>query len=172
MITEACSNCSGVGSTTGERTMTIEIPAGIEDGARLRVPGKGSAGDPGGRPGDLYVEVRVERDDRFERHGPDLIHRIRVGISEAALGTTRLIPLVDGDEYELEIPAGTQPGSVFKLGRMGMPRLRRRGRGDLLVEVTVEIPTRLTGDQEAALRAYAATIGENPVRKRRRRKTG
>lgn len=172
VVVEVCAACSGVGSVAGERTVAIEIPAGIEDGARLRLSGRGAAGEAGGRPGDLYIEVRVEPDERFERHGADLIHRLHVGLTEAALGTSRVVPLVEGEGYELDIPAGTQPGSVFKLGRMGMPRLQRRGRGDLLVEVIVDVPTRLTVDQEAALRAYAETAGEQPVPPRRRRRTG
>ncbi len=170
VITEPCDTCSGVGSMAGERSMAIEIPSGIEDGARLRVPGKGAAGEPGGRPGDLYVEVRVAPDDRFERHGPDLIHRLHVGLAEATLGASRAVPLVEGDDYTLDIPAGTQPGSVFKLARMGMPRMRRRGRGDLLVEVIVDVPTRLTAEQESALRTYARAAEEEPTPPKRRRR--
>jgi len=172
VITDPCETCQGVGSSVGERGVEVQIPAGMDDGARLRIPGRGAAGDAGGRPGDLYVEVSVEPDPRFERHGADLIHRVKVGVAEAALGTTRTVPVVAGEDFELDIPAGTQPGSVFKLSKMGLPRLRRRGKGDLLVEVLVEIPAHLTGDQEDALRTYGDLAGESPAppsRRRRRR---
>ena len=170
VIDEACPTCSGIGSTAGERAMEVDIPAGIEDGARLRIPGRGAAGEAGGRPGDLYVEVQVEADPRFERHGADLIHRLHVGLAEAALGTSRPIPSIDGaEDFDLDVPAGTQPGSVFKLSKMGMPRLRRRSRGDLRVEGLVDVPETLTNEQEAALRDYAEAAGEDPAPARRRR---
>jgi len=172
MITTPCSRCDGSGAVMDETTVTVEIPAGIEDGSRLRVTGRGAVGEPGGRPGDLYVEVRVIPDPRFTRHGADLVHRARLGLAEAALGTTVKVPTVDGGEVDIEVPPGTQPGTVFKLSRLGMPRLRRRGRGDLLVEVQVVVPHELNPAQEEALRAYAAASREPagpPVRARRRR---
>ncbi len=162
VIVEPCQACLGRGSIDGERAVEVDIPAGIGDGARIRIPGRGAAGDAGGRPGDLYVEVGVESDGRFERHGADLVHRTKVGMAEAALGTVAMVPVVGEDDFELVIPAGTQPGSVFKLARMGMPRLQRRGRGDLLVEVIVEVPDRLTPEQEASLRGFADLTGEQP----------
>jgi molecular chaperone DnaJ len=171
IVVEQCPECSGTGSITGDIEVEIDIPAGIEDGSRIRLQGRGAAGEPGARAGDLFVEVAVEDDPRFERHGPDLLHRVEVGLSEAALGTSADIPTVDGDPVEIEIPAGTQPGTVFKLSRQGMPRLHSRGRGDLLVEVRVFVPQRLDGPAEEALRAYGAAMGEQPDagRKRRRR---
>jgi molecular chaperone DnaJ len=172
VVVEPCATCRGAGSSEGERALEVDIPAGIGDGSRLRIAGRGAAGEAGGRPGDLYVEVSIGSDDRFERHGADLIHRLRLGMAEAALGTTRTVPGIGGDEFQLEIPRGTQSGSVFKLSRRGMPRLRRRGRGDLLVEAIVEVPTELTVEQEEALRAYAEAAGEKPKvpsgRRRRR----
>jgi molecular chaperone DnaJ len=167
-----CPRCSGAGSVVDEVALTVEIPAGIEDGARMRLTGRGGVGEPGGRPGDLYVEVRVLPDPRFERHGADLVHRVRLGIAEAALGTTISVPTVDGAATDIEIPPGTQPGTVFKLSRLGMPRLRRRGRGDLLVDVRVEVPMDMNPGQVEALRAFAAASGPPPVdtvRNRRRR---
>jgi len=155
-----------------EAVVTVDIPAGIEDGSRLRVPGKGSAGEPGGRPGDLYVEVRVLPDPRFQRHGADLVHRARLGLAEAALGTTIKVPTVVDGEVDIEVPPGTQPGTVFKLSRLGMPRLRRRGRGDLLVEMQVVVPQKLNAAQEEALRAFAEAshrpAGAAPRSRRRR----
>lgn len=169
-ITEPCDRCSGRGSTVADVSLNVEIPAGIDDGSRLRIPGRGAAGEAGGRSGDLYVEVRVSPDDRFIRHGADLVHRIRVGFAQAALGADLSVPTVDGDPVEITVPPGTQPGTVFKLSRQGMPRLRGRGRGDLLVEVVVEVPTDLTREQEAALRAFATSLGETPGGERRRRR--
>lgn len=163
IITDPCGECRGRGSIAGERSITVDIPAGISDRDRLRVTGGGNAGGPGDQPGDLYVDVRVEVDSRFERHGPDLVHRVSIGLSEAALGTQITVPLVGADEGEpLEIAAGTQPGTVFRLPRLGLPRLGARGRGDMLVEVSVTVPSSLTAEQEAALRSYAEATDEQP----------
>ena len=171
VVVKACEHCRGRGATTEDVTLTIDIPAGIDDGTRMRVPGRGAAGEPGGRSGDLYVDVRVEPDPRFVRHGADLVHRIQVGMAEAALGTEVAVPTVDGDNETITVPAGTQPGTVFKLSRRGMPRLRGRGRGDLLVEVVVTVPTSLSRDQQAALKAFAASInGSKPPGKPRKRR--
>ena len=174
IVTTPCPQCAGAGSVTDEITVTVEIPAGVEDGARLRLTGRGSVGEPGGRPGDLYVEIRVLPDERFERHGADLVHRVRLGLAEAALGTSLKVPTVEGEDLDLEVPPGTQPGTVFKLARLGMPRLRRRGRGDLLVEVQVVVPTSLNAAQEAALRAFASAgeAAANPEPRPRRRRGG
>ena len=172
VITTPCPRCGGSGAVVDEAVVTVDIPAGIEDGSRLRVPGKGSAGEPGGRPGDLYVEVRVLPDPRFQRHGADLVHRARLGLAEAALGTTIKVPTVVDGEVDIEVPPGTQPGTVFKLSRLGMPRLRRRGRGDLLVEMQVVVPQKLNAAQEEALRAFAEAshrpAGAAPRSRRRR----
>lgn len=175
VVTTPCTDCDGAGSIVDDRTVNVEIPAGIEDGSRLRVTGRGAAGEAGGRPGDLYVEVSVDSDPRFVRHGADLLHTVVLGFSEAALGTAVKLPTVGGEEIDFDIPAGTQPGTVFKLSRLGMPRLRRRGRGDLLVEVRVAIPTELDEEREDLLRAYAELAGERPrapLRRRRRRSEG
>ena len=169
-IVEPCPTCSGSGSMVADRSVTLDIPAGIESGSRMRVTGRDAAGEPGGAAGDLYVEVRIAADERFERHGSDLLHRAVVGFSEATLGTTIEVPVVDGDPVEIDVPAGTQPGAVFKMSRLGMPRLRRRGRGDLLVEIVVVVPTELTQEQEDALRAYAETVDEHPAEGRKRKK--
>lgn len=170
VIVEACPQCGGSGSVSDEVTVTVAIPPGVEDGMRLRLSGRGQAGDAGGRSGDLYVEVGVQPDDRFTRHGTDLVYRVVVGLSEAALGTTIDVPTVAGEAISIDIPAGTQPGTVFKLSRHGMPRLHRRGRGDLLVEVDVGVPRQLGGEAEEALRAYGRAMGEDPAPATRRRK--
>lgn len=168
---EPCTACRGRGSTVGERSVTVEVPAGIADGNRLRVSGGGDAGGPGEPFGDLYVDIVVEPDPRFGRAGDDLVHRLTIGVAEAALGTTVQIPRIDGvDDEDLEIEAGTQPGTVIRMPRLGMPRLRGRGYGDLLVEVVVEVPASLTPEQEEAMRAYAAATGESPAEPKRRRR--
>jgi molecular chaperone DnaJ len=170
VIVEACEHCRGRGSLTEDVTLTVEVPAGIDDGTRMRIPGRGAAGEPGGRSGDLYVDIRVDPDPRFVRHGADLVHRVRIGMAAAALGSEVALPTVDGSTETITVPPGTQPGTVFRLTRRGMPRLRGRGRGDLLVEVIVEVPTALSREQEAALRAFADTLdGAPPPTKRRRR---
>ena len=168
VVVEPCPTCRGAGSVADEVELSVDIPAGVDDGARMRLPGRGSAGEPGGRSGDLYVEVRVTPDARFERHGADLVHRVGIGLAEATFGVTLSVPTVDGDDVEIDVPSGTQPGSVFKLSRQGMPRLRRRGRGDLLVEVSVVVPDDLTDEQAEALRAYAALRDEHPASTKRR----
>jgi molecular chaperone DnaJ len=172
IIDHPCHECRGGGLVEGERSVTVEIPGGVDDGTRLRLTGRGGAGNPGAPAGDLYVEVRVAPDERFERAGEDLKHIARIGMAEAALGTTVAVPLVDGGEESLEVPAGTQPGTIFRVANQGMPRLRRRGRGDLYVEVLVEIPDRLNAEAEDALRRFAEIHGERPAERRRRRRRG
>ncbi len=170
-VEHPCAACTGSGLVEEERVVTVQIPAGIGDGVRLRLAGRGGGAERGGPPGDLYVEVNVQPDPRFRREADDLVHTLKLGISEAALGTSAAIPLIGDGETVLDVPAGTQPGAVFRMPRKGMPRLRRRGRGDLLVEVEVTIPDRLTAAQEEALRSYASLSGERPKELKRRRRS-
>lgn len=170
IISDPCATCRGGGRVHEERALTVEIPAGVDSGTRLRLGGKGSAGERGAPPGDLYVQVSVADNDRFQRRGDDLHHVVKLGLSEATFGIEIPIPLIEGGDMEVDIPAGTQPGTVFKLSRQGMPRLRRRGRGDLLVEVVVEIPTELAAEEEDTLRQYAELRGERPAAKRKKRR--
>lgn len=170
IIDQPCETCRGAGRIDDERLVTVEIPAGVDDGTRLRLSGRGGAGERGAPAGDLYVEVRIPPDERFTRMGDDLHHKLSVGVAEAALGAEVTVPLIGGEATEIDIPSGTQPGTVFRLQRQGMPRLRRRGRGDLLVEVDVQIPSDLTKEQEAALRSFAELRGERPAPPRRKRR--
>jgi molecular chaperone DnaJ len=147
--------------------VVVQIPAGVADGNRLRLSGEGAAGPRGAPPGDLYVEIQVESDDRFVRDGDDLIYNLEVGIAAAALGTEVTIPLIDGREETLRLDPGVQPGTVFRLKGEGMGRLNRRGRGDLLVRVDVRVPTALSKAEEEALRAFAE-LHEEQVRPNRR----
>lgn len=165
-----CLDCRGEGRVAAEDSLTVEIPAGVDDGTRLRLAGRGGAGEHGAPAGDLYVQVKVLPDPRFERVGDDLHHHIRIGIAEATLGTTVEVPIIGDEPMDLDIPAGTQPGTIFRMARQGMPRLRRRGRGDLLVTTEVTVPESLSAEEEQALRAYAEARGESPAQSRRRRR--
>jgi molecular chaperone DnaJ len=167
IIEHRCTACEGDGLISIERTVTVEVPPGVEDGTRLRMSGRGGAGERGAPPGDLYVEIRVEEDERFQRNGDELHHRVGIGISEAVFGTSVHVPVVDADDELVDIPAGTQPETVYRLAKKGMPRLRRRGRGDLFVHIGVEIPTDLTDEQTETLRTYGAMRGEEPAERKR-----
>jgi molecular chaperone DnaJ len=164
LVTNQCPACSGMGAVDGERTMTVEVPAGVTSGTRLRISGRGQSGGRYGPPGDLYVEVMVTPDPRFERHDADLVHHASIGIAEATLGTRLTIPLVEGGESDLEIPAGTQPGTVFRMAGLGVNHLGRRTRGDLHVVVSVTVPSDLNADEEEALRRWAELRGERTDR--------
>jgi molecular chaperone DnaJ len=141
-----CEVCAGSGRTPGERSQEIEVPAGIEDGQRLRISGAGHAGDAGAPAGDLYVEVGVAEDERFQRDGTDLISVVSIPATEAMLGTTVTVPTLDG-EQEIEIPAGTQPGFEEALRGVGLPPLGRHRRGNQRVIVNVIVPTNLSDEQ-------------------------
>jgi len=169
LVTDPCPDCRGMGAHDSDRSMRVEIPAGVPAGTRLRLSGHGESAGRRGGPGDLHVEVRVKPNAQFDRVGDDLEHKLRVGITEVALGTKVDIPLLEGGTEPLEVPPGTQPGALFRLVGLGTARLGRRGRGDLLVRTIVEVPTSLNLEQEEALRAFAAVSGENPRKRRRRR---
>ncbi len=158
-IPSPCRDCRGDGRVRASRTIDVEVPAGVDDGQRLRLAGRGPAAPRGGTPGDLYVTVRVAPDERFERVGDDLVLTRRIAFTQAALGTRLDIETLDGHE-ELVVPPGTQPNHVFKLKGRGVHALRGRGRGDLLVRVEVEVPGALSGDEDELLRSFAALRGE------------
>jgi molecular chaperone DnaJ len=139
----------------------------VDTGTRLRLSGKGGSGQRNAPAGDVYVEIRVRDDARFQRVGDDLHHRVRIGLTEATFGTDVEVPLLEGGTEELEIPRGTQPETVYRIGKKGVPHLQRRGRGDLLVHIEVAVPMDLTDDEENALRAYAEVRGERPSTKKR-----
>jgi len=166
-IDSPCTNCTGEGRTRGTQTLTVDIPQGVDTGTRLRLSGKGGAGQRGAPSGDVFVDISVRKDGRFERVGDDLHHRVRIGFTEATFGVDVEVPLLDGGTEALEIPAGTQPETVYRLGKKGVPRLQRRGRGDLLVHVEVLVPTDLDSEAETALREYATVKGEKPASRKR-----
>ncbi|MEA2248624.1 MAG: molecular chaperone DnaJ, partial [Solirubrobacteraceae bacterium] len=155
---EPCERCDGRGREVRRRTMRVDVPAGIADGQRIRLSGRGHAGERGGPAGDLYVLVRVTADERFLRDGDDLITVLDVPAPVAALGDTLRAPSLGG-EVELELPAGTQPGEVFVVRGEGMPRLRRPGRrGDLRVVTNVVIPRKLSREQRKLLKQLADSM--------------
>jgi molecular chaperone DnaJ len=158
-ILSPCQSCRGEGRVTGDTTVSVEVPAGIDDGQRLRLSGRGPVAPRGGVPGDLYVSVAVRQHPRFQRRGHDLLHVLHLPMTQAALGTHLQIETLDGPE-DLVIPAGTQTGRLFRLRSRGVPALRGRGRGDLLVHVEVVVPERLSEEEAALLRRLAELRGE------------
>jgi molecular chaperone DnaJ len=152
-IETPCGDCHGGGRVIEERTLTVEIPAGIHDGQRIRLGGEGHAGVLGETSGDAYVEVRIRPDERFVREGNDIYTTVGVTITQAALGATITIPTLDGEE-DLELAAGTQPGEVIVLRGRGMPVLQGFGRGDERVLVNVLVPRHLTDEQRRLLREF------------------
>ena len=154
-----CDNCRGSGKVSEVQTRRLRVPEGIESGMRLRVSGGGHAGDPGAPAGDLYVRVKVKEDPELMRDGEDLIHRMKVSFIGAALGTEVEVPTLDGPT-PVRVEPGTQPGTTLTLAGEGMPRIRRRGRGDLKVVVDVMVPTRLTNEQRELLERFEAVSGE------------
>jgi molecular chaperone DnaJ len=166
-IDDPCGECGGEGRHRGERSLTVEVPEGVDNGTRLRLTGKGAAGQRNAPAGDVFVEISVKDDPRYQRVGDDLHHRVTIGFTEAAFGADVEVPLLDGETESLEIPPGTQPETVYRLGKKGVPRLQRRGRGDMLVHVEVAVPIDLDVDQEELLRSYADLRGETPSVKKR-----
>jgi molecular chaperone DnaJ len=161
VIKQACKSCEGRGMVEKPRKVTVTFPAGIDSGQRLRVPGQGMPGPAGVPAGDLYVEIDVEEDARFERDGADVVTRVNVSFTDAALGAVVSVPSIEIDEapLSLEIPQGTQPGAVFSMKDQGIPRLEAHGRGSLIVLVQVDVPKQLTdraktllGELDAELR--------------------
>ena len=157
---QPCETCDGQGLTAERMTVEVDVPAGIADGQRIRLTGRGHAGDRGGPAGDLYVLVRVREDERFLRDGDDLVTLVDVPAPLAALGTRIEVPTLDGP-VPLEIPAGTQPGETLVMGGRGMPPLRRGRTGDLRVVVNVTVPRRLTREQRDLLERLAASITDD-----------
>ncbi|HET9074261.1 MAG TPA: molecular chaperone DnaJ [Solirubrobacteraceae bacterium] len=152
-----CGVCRGRGRRVESRSVSVDVPAGIAAGQRIRVSGRGHAGEHGGPPGDLYVLVDVAEDPRFLRDGDDLVTAVDVPAPLAALGTTVAVPTIDGD-VELEIPAGTQPHETLVLRGKGMPSLRSRRHGDVRVVVNVVVPRRLTREQLKLTQALADSL--------------
>lgn len=159
-IADPCPDCRGEGRVTKNSRIKIRIPAGVEDGTRLRSSGNGDAGVRGGAAGDLYVFLHVKPHDVFEREGSDLYCKVPLRFTTAALGGELEVPTLDG-KASIKIPAGTQGGTLFRLRERGVPVLSGGRKGDLHVEVQVEVPTRLSAEQQEKLREFAESIGDH-----------
>jgi molecular chaperone DnaJ len=160
---QPCRECRGRGRRAVKRTLTVEVPAGIAEGQRIRIGGEGHAGEAGAPAGDLYVLVKVRPDERFVREGDDLITALDVSAPLAAVGASLQVPTLDGPA-PIEIPPGTQPGEVLTVRGQGMPGLRRHRRGDLRVVVNVIVPRRLSAEQRELFEQLHDTLTEENLR--------
>ena len=163
VIGDPCEACRGEGRVRGERSVTVEIPAGVSTNNYLTLRGQGAAGPRNGPSGDLLVMLDIKDDERFERQGDDLVYDLAVSFSQAALGGEHQVPTPYGEE-RLRIPPGTQPETVLRIRSRGLPVLGQDGKGDLLVRVHVWTPERLTDEQERLFRELAKVEGEPPKR--------
>jgi molecular chaperone DnaJ len=163
--THPCKECRGRGRVSAARSLTVEIPAGIADGQRIRLAGRGHAGEPGAPAGDLYVLVSVKGDDRFVREGNDLLTVLPVSAPLAALGATLEVPTIEG-ATSIDLPPGTQPGEVITVRGEGMPELRRGRRGNLRVLIDVVVPRRLSEQQRQLMEDLNASLTEENLRGR------
>jgi len=164
IISKFCATCRGGGVVSQTRELKVRIPAGVDDGSRLRLRGEGEPGVNGGPPGDLFVVISVEADKTFERQGQDLVLRREVSFVQASLGHKIEVPTLN-DPVTVDIPKGTQSGEVFQLRGLGMPHPAGGRKGDLLIEVKVLTPTSLNARQEEILREFAKLEEEKPLKK-------
>ena len=163
LASQPCRPCRGRGRKAARQTFSVEVPAGIADGQRIRLAGRGHAGEAGASAGDLYVLVRVRPDERFLREGDDLVTALSVPAPLASLGGTMEVPTLEG-AMEIEVPAGSQPGEIITVRGQGMPELRRGRKGDLRVLLDVVVPRRLTEEQRDLMRRLNATLTEENLR--------
>lgn len=167
-IAHPCAECHGVGKVKSRKHVKVPIPAGIDDGMRLKLPGEGDAGEHGGPPGDLYVYIRVKPHDIFKREDNDLILDLPISFTDAALGCKKEIPrLLAKNSIRLTIPAGTQTGKVFRIKGEGIQNVHGYGKGDLFVKVSVETPVHLTQKQKELLESFQKTESEQNSPKRK-----
>ncbi len=154
IIEEGCPKCGGAGRTTKERQLSVNIPAGVEDGTRIRLSNEGEAGARGGPPGDLYIFISLKPHGFYQRDGADLFCRVPISMVQAAIGGEFKVPTLDGGEALVKIPEGTQSGKQFRLRGKGMPVLRSRDMGDLYIQAQVETPQNLTRRQRELLAEF------------------
>ena len=157
VVSTPCPTCAGRGLERQTFRRSIPIPGGVDEGTQIRLAGEGEPGESNGPPGDLYVVIHVQPHRFFRRREDDILLDLSINIAQAALGAKLTVPTVDGEE-SLTIPAGTQPGKVFRLKGKGVPRLRRNGRGDELVFIGIGIPRNLTGEQRELMEKLAKTM--------------
>jgi len=160
IITEPCPQCRGTGMEKQQRSLSIKIPAGVNDESQIRLKGEGQAGTRGGSSGDLYIILSVAQHEFFQRDGDDIIYELPINFAQAALGAEVEVPTIEGKEAKLKIPGGSQTGKVFRLKNKGVPHLRRRGRGDQLVTLRVTTPDSLTKKQRELFRELAETLDQ------------
>ena len=161
LIDDPCGSCNGAGRVRKEKTLKVTIPAGVEDGTRIRLSGEGEAGTMGGQTGDLYIFVAVAPHRMFQRDGADLHLRVPIPMSTAALGGSVEVPTIEGKRAKVTVPKGTQSGHQFRLRGKGMSVLRSQARGDMYIDVNVETPVNLSKRQEELLREFQ---GEKPAK--------
>jgi molecular chaperone DnaJ len=154
VISDPCGNCGGQGRSTRERTLSVNIPAGVEDGTRIRLAGEGEAGLRGGSAGDLYIFLSVRPHEFFQRDGADLFCKVPVSMIAASLGGDIEVPTIDGKKARVSIPEGAQTGKQFRLKGKGMPILRSNQMGDMYIQVTVETPVNLSRRQRELLKEF------------------
>jgi molecular chaperone DnaJ len=159
IYSETCSTCSGDGQVMNESTLTVDIPAGIQSGQTLRMEREGAPGENGGPNGDLLIEIAIKSHPDFEREGDDIIHKLPISFPQAVFGDEVEVPTLDGTA-SFDVPSGTQSGETFRLQGKGMPRLRRRGSGDLHVNAQVVTPENMNEEQVEALQTFAEAGGE------------
>ncbi len=157
VVTTPCQRCKGEGLETVTRKLRVQIPAGVDDGTRIRLPGEGEPGLRGGPPGNLYVFLTVKPHKIFQRSDDNLLLELPITVTQAILGAEVEIPTLDGPKT-IRIPAGVQPGKVLRLRGLGVPHLRRNGRGDLLVTINVRIPTQLSDEQRRLVQQLSETL--------------
>lgn len=157
IISDPCRECRGEGRVDKAKTLAVTIPAGVDDGTRIRLSGEGEAGERGAPAGDLYIFLHVKRHPIFQREGTTLFARAPISFTTAALGGTIVVPGLDREPHEIRIPAGIQSGKQIRQRGAGMPVLNGRGTGDLVIQIDVETPTRLSAKQRELLEAFRAT---------------
>lgn len=161
IIKNKCKKCGGAGRIQKDRTLSVNIPAGVETGTRIRLGGEGEAGLRGGPTGDLYIFIEVEDHKLFERDGPNLFCRVPVSMGTAALGGNIEVPTIDGGRGRVQIPTGSQSGRQMRLRNKGMPHLRGNGTGDMIIELAVETPVNLTSRQKELLKEFEELAEDN-----------
>jgi molecular chaperone DnaJ len=161
IIKNPCTTCRGAGRVEKDRSLSVNIPAGVETGTRIRLAGEGEAGMRGGPSGDLYIFIEVQEHDLFERDGPNLFCRVPVSMSSAALGGSIEVPTIDGGRGRVQVPSGSQSGRQMRLRGKGMPHLRRGATGDMIIELAVETPVNLTARQKELLQEFESLSKEN-----------
>lgn len=167
IITDPCRSCNGAGRLKEKQRIKVRIPAGVDNGMRLKMSGHGDAGEAGGSAGDLYVYIEVEPHEAFTREGDDVYLELPITFAEASLGTKKDVPTPFGEQARLQVPEGTQNGKLFRISGKGFPNVHGQGHGDLLIRILVETPVKLTDKQKELLRSFEQLeVPQNHPRKK------